>query len=578
MKKPVMFSIILLISLVQTPPAYTQASALISDHLTAKLSMISEGDIALAKSTLHIAYGHTSHGSQIITGMEGLLSFKPGYDTLFTFNDGGVGGALDLRDTPFSGASDLGNPDRTSWATATRNYLNIHSEVNVIIWSWCGQVSSATEADINTYLNLVDGLEQDYPNVSFVYMTGHLDGGGLDRNLNLRNEQIRNYCKQNNKILYDFADIESYDPDGNYFLDKLANDNCDYDSDGNGSLDKNWAIQWQNAHPGEWYNCSPAHTQPLNGNLKAYAAWYLWCAIAQRRNGETLLAAPTNLQATAISGSQINLAWTDNSYNEDGFKIERAPDNGGTAGTFTEIATVGTDVASFNDTGLTEGTTYYYQVRSYNSEGDSNYSNIAMATTKRVTLLSPNGGEVLIPSAGFLVQWESSPEAVKFKLFYSLNNGNIWSPITKGCISGTSTTWNVPALTKNATNCLVKIVGYNASNKKIGKDRSDGNFIIEVMNVLTPNGGETCTSGQPCPVTWETNVMASIIQLHYSINNGVTWKAIPDIIPGDQTSYDWTSPTVKKTFTKCKVKVVLKDSEGKKVGSDVSDSVLTITP
>ena len=46
-------------------------------------------------------------------------------------------------------------------------------------------------------------LENEYPNVHFVYMTGHLDGSGLNGNLHIRNEQIRNYCKNNNKILFD---------------------------------------------------------------------------------------------------------------------------------------------------------------------------------------------------------------------------------------------------------------------------------------------------------------------------------------------------------------------------------------
>ena len=65
--------------------------------------------------------------------------------------------------------------------------------------------------------------------MKFVYMTGHLDGYGLTGNLHIRNEQIRAYCAANKKILYDFADIESYNPDGVYFGDKDANDNCDYD-------------------------------------------------------------------------------------------------------------------------------------------------------------------------------------------------------------------------------------------------------------------------------------------------------------------------------------------------------------
>lgn len=259
---------------------FTQSS-IIANHNSAKLSNIPTNWIDSAKAKLHIAYGHTSHGSQIITGMDGLENWK---GSQYAFNEGGTNGALDIDDYAFPGASDLGNPDRTTWATATRNYLNnpSNSDVNVVIWSWCGQVSSATEDDINTYLSLMNGLENDYPNVKFVYMTGHLDGSGIYGNLHQRNEQIRNYCMNDNKILFDFADIESYDPDGNYYLDKAANDNCDYDSDGNGSRDKNWAIDWQNTHilNIDWYNCSAAHSQALNGNLKAYAAWWLWAKLA----------------------------------------------------------------------------------------------------------------------------------------------------------------------------------------------------------------------------------------------------------------------------------------------------------
>jgi hypothetical protein len=258
-----------------TPPA----TSIIIDHTSTKLADIPIESINQAKTSLHIAYGHTSHGSQLVTGMSGLYSWK---GSLYAFNNGGTGGALDLRDTPFSGASDLGNPDRTSWASATRTYLNANPDINVVIWSWCGQVSSATQADINTYLSLMAGLETDYPGVKFVYMTGHLDGSSLTGNLHLRNEQIRNYCRDNNKILYDFEDIESYNPDGTYFGDKIPNDACDYDSNSYGTQDANWAVQWQDAHTNgvDWFDCSAAHSQPLNGNLKAYAAWWLWAILA----------------------------------------------------------------------------------------------------------------------------------------------------------------------------------------------------------------------------------------------------------------------------------------------------------
>jgi hypothetical protein len=274
------FYFILITAVVFSFNGFSQ-NPIIANHTIAKFSLLPDEWIDSAKVNLHIAYGHTSHGSQLVTGMEGLVNWK---GAQYAFNEGGSNGALDIDDYAFPGASDLGNPDRTSWATATRNYLNdpANNDVNVVIWSWCGQVSSATEADINTYLNLMNELENDYQNVKFVYMTGHLDGTGINGNLNVRNEQIRNYCVTNGKILYDFSDIESYDPDGNYYLDKDANDNCDYDSDGNGSLDKNWAIDWQNSHTinVDWYDCSAAHSQPLNGNLKAYAAWWLWAKLA----------------------------------------------------------------------------------------------------------------------------------------------------------------------------------------------------------------------------------------------------------------------------------------------------------
>jgi hypothetical protein len=253
------------------------APTMVMDHSSANVDAIPQNYIDDARANLRIAYGHTSHGSQLIAGMQGMVAFK---GNQYRFNATGADGALQLRDTPFSAAYDLGNPNLTAWAGATRTYLSANPTINVVIWSWCGQVSSASASDIDQYLSMMSTLEAEYPAVRFVYMTGHLDGTGHAGNLHLRNEQIRTFCRNNKKTLYDFADIESYDPDGNYYADKNANDNCDYDSDGNGSLDKNWALEWQNAHPGQWFDCSAAHSQALNGNRKAYAAWALFARLA----------------------------------------------------------------------------------------------------------------------------------------------------------------------------------------------------------------------------------------------------------------------------------------------------------
>lgn len=260
------------------------SEAIIIDHKCTRIEAVPAEWIRAAKAKLHIAYGHTSHGSQLVTGMQGLVKFK---GSLYSFNDGWKSGALDLRSPLMSGANylmagarDLGNPNRTAWVDATKRYLEQNPEINVVMWSWCGQVSNATEMNIRLYLSLMDQLEKDYPHVRFVYMTGHLDGTGLTGSLHIRNEQIRSFCLKNGKTLYDFADIETWNPDGAYFGDKRPDDGCYYDSSGAGSERRNWATEWQNLHPGKWYECTALHTQPLNANLKAYAAWWLWARLA----------------------------------------------------------------------------------------------------------------------------------------------------------------------------------------------------------------------------------------------------------------------------------------------------------
>ena len=82
--------------------------------------------------------------------------------------------------------------------------------------------------------------------------------------------------------------------------------------------------------------------------------------------------APSNLISTAVTGSQINLTWTDNSTNESGFKIERKLGTGN----YSELASVNTDLTSYTDVGIPPSTIYSYRVYAYNSSGKSlGYSN-----------------------------------------------------------------------------------------------------------------------------------------------------------------------------------------------------------
>ena len=88
---------------------------------------------------------------------------------------------------------------------------------------------------------------------------------------------------------------------------------------------------------------------------------------------------PSNLAASAVSSSQINLSWTDDSDNEDGFRIERCA--GSSCINFAEIDQVGANDETYSDTGLASQTTYRYRVRAFAGLTDTAYSNTAQATT-----------------------------------------------------------------------------------------------------------------------------------------------------------------------------------------------------
>ena len=93
---------------------------------------------------------------------------------------------------------------------------------------------------------------------------------------------------------------------------------------------------------------------------------------------------PTNLSASAISSSQINLSWTASTDNVGvtGYRVERC--TGSTCTTFTQVGTPTAN--SYSDTGLTAATTYRYRVRATDAAGNlSGYSSIVNGTTQSVT-------------------------------------------------------------------------------------------------------------------------------------------------------------------------------------------------
>jgi fibronectin type 3 domain-containing protein len=96
--------------------------------------------------------------------------------------------------------------------------------------------------------------------------------------------------------------------------------------------------------------------------------------------------APSALVATTVSASEVGLTWKDNAANESGFEIERST-NGIN---YTKVGETAANAITYQNTGLSPATRYWYRVRAKNSQGGSDYSNVATATTKDVPPASPS--------------------------------------------------------------------------------------------------------------------------------------------------------------------------------------------
>jgi hypothetical protein len=150
--------------------------------------------------------------------------------------------------------------------------------------------------------------------------------------------------------------------------------------------------------------------------------------------------------ANAVSISQINLTWADNSTNETGFRVEQALVS---SGPWTQIADLAANNTSLGNTGLSANTMYYYRVYAYNSCGNSAYTNVASV----VTLLPPPANAATnMTSSSFTANWGSGSTGTTGYLldvatnssftsyvsgYQNLNVGNVQNRNVSGLGAGT---------------------------------------------------------------------------------------------------------------------------------------------
>jgi hypothetical protein len=181
---------------------------IIIDHNCTDISQIPTDVINDVKSNVKLHYCGQSHSEQITCGLEEIETslynvaigdaYLPNVSDALNIYWGLCGylyiGPMYYEDLDYVGCT-----------------LSDFPAINVSQWEWCDDLDTYSQSQVNQYLNAINTLESLYPDVTFVYTTGNAQVNGADGyNRYLRNNQIRQYCIDNNKVLYDFADLDCW--------------------------------------------------------------------------------------------------------------------------------------------------------------------------------------------------------------------------------------------------------------------------------------------------------------------------------------------------------------------------------
>ncbi|HEY3324108.1 MAG TPA: lamin tail domain-containing protein [Planctomycetota bacterium] len=224
--------------------------------------------------------------------------------------------------------------------------------------------------------------------------------------------------------------------------------------DGNGPSLTRWHLDQYGNDPINWFPSSAAGGSPGADELLTPMA-------------------PSNLAATAQSSYQINLTWTDNASNEDGFTVQRSPD--GTTN-WTQVGGVGPNVTAWQDTFVSPTTTYYYRVCAYTGIQPSGWTLVASATTPQIPAPdAPSGFSAVADSeTAITLSWtDNAADETNYQIDWSPDGTTNWYKLV--VLPADTTSYQDTALAP-VTTYYYRVYAFNAG----------GNSDAEMANATTP--------------------------------------------------------------------------------------------
>jgi len=195
-------------------------------------------------------------------------------------------------------------------------------------------------------------------------------------------------------------------------------------------------------------------------------------------------------------------------------------------------------------------------IRASNSLNTSLYdiSDAVFTIKPAITILTPNGGDLLGACTQTSITFEKSPAYSNANIEYTLNGGTSWTSLVANNNYGTANTtftynWSIP----NLSSSNVKIRVYPTGNIQLGDSSNAALTIKKAVTIVQPAYGGTMQVGTSYPIKWKSEGISNLFDIAYTINGGTTWTNIVTAYNTATSTYNWTVPNA--ISTNCKIRV-----------------------